>query len=290
MQAMEFKRFSKEIIIILLIAFASCIAYLSYEHINILTMTIQNNYSCELKYAYQENSHRKCRFVFLDLGSNKGVQVRKVYEPWLYPKAPFLKYFDEYFGLVSRTYRRQDVCSFGFEANPRHMPRLKQIEKAYVNKGLSVRFDNYAVSNRSNDTVTVYSETNFDLDWGAGILDTAINNKKNMTKYVVPTMDLADFIRKSVVPLRPERILMKMDIEGSEFIVLPHLYKNGLLCEETITAMAIELHNWARHSFNSLLTIPSLKRLLQAQACKPTLILNLDDETYNTDVDVQPDW
>ncbi|KAH3724904.1 hypothetical protein DPMN_050731 [Dreissena polymorpha] len=238
----------------------------------------------------QKSNKIKCRFVFLDLGSNKGVQVRKVYEPWLYPKTPFLKYFDDYFGPISRTYRRQDVCSFGFEANPRHFTRLKHIEKSYINKGLSVSFENFAVSNRTRDTVTVYSETNFELDWGAGILDTVINNKKNMTKYEVPTMDLAEFIRTSIQPLRPEKVLMKMDIEGSEFIVLPHLHENGLLCYNIITAMAIELHDWAKTSFNFSLTIPSLKGLLQAQACKPTLIMDLDDETYNNDVDVQPDW
>ncbi|KAH3736138.1 hypothetical protein DPMN_042700 [Dreissena polymorpha] len=142
------------------------------------------------------------------------------------------------------------------------MTRVKQIEKSYINKNLSVSFENYAVSNKTRDKITVYSETNFDLDWGAGILDTAINNKKNMTKYDVPTMDLADFIKISIQSLRPEKVLMKMDIEGSEFIVLPHLYKHKLLCENIITAMAIELHAWAKPSFNSSLTIESLTSLL----------------------------
>ncbi|KAH3723872.1 hypothetical protein DPMN_049668 [Dreissena polymorpha] len=120
------------------------------------------------------------------------------------------------------------------------MTRLKHIEKSYIKKILSVSFENYAVSNRTGETVTVYSEKNFDLDWGAGILDTAINNKKTMTKYDVPTMDLAEFIRASIQPLRPEKVLMKMYIEGSEFIVLPHLNENGLLCNSIVTAMAIE--------------------------------------------------
>ncbi|KAH3727508.1 hypothetical protein DPMN_053447 [Dreissena polymorpha] len=111
-----------------------------------------------------------------------------------------------------------------------------------------------------------------------------------MTKYDVPTMDLADFIKTSIQPLRPEKVLMKMDIEGSEFIVVPHLFKHKLLCENSITAIATELHAWAKPSFNSSLTISSLISLFQAQTCKPKLILNMDDEKYNTDVDIQPDW
>ncbi|KAH3846113.1 hypothetical protein DPMN_088408 [Dreissena polymorpha] len=114
------------------------------------------------------------------------------------------------------------------------MARQKHIEKSYINKGLSVSFEYYAVSNRNGDTVTVYSETNFDLDWGAGILDRAFNNKKSITKYDVPTMDLGRFIRISIQSLRPEKVLIKMDIEGSEF-VLPHLYENGLRCDIMIT-------------------------------------------------------
>ncbi|KAH3898131.1 hypothetical protein DPMN_022350 [Dreissena polymorpha] len=236
------ERFRSNTIIIVFILFAGCVVYLSFKSSSKRTETDTNQsyYSDRRNDFDHDNSTKKCRFVFLDLGSNKGVKVRKVYEPWLYPKASFLKYFDEYFGPVSRTYRRQDVCSFGFEANPRHMTRLKQIEKSYINKGLSVSFENYAVSNRTGDTVTVYSETNFDLDWGAEILDTFINNKKNMTKYDVPTIDLAEFIRTSIQPLRPEKVLMKMDKEGSEFIVLPHLNENGLLCYNIITAMTIE--------------------------------------------------
>ena len=55
-----------------------------------------------------------CRWVYLDVGSNIGVQVRKLYEPHLYenPKAPF----DRYFGKqrVSLQFRKH-MCVFGFE-------------------------------------------------------------------------------------------------------------------------------------------------------------------------------
>ena len=49
----------------------------------------------------------KCQFVYLDLGSNKGVQIRKLFEPELYPGAAILPLFDKFFG--GRNQRRKDV-------------------------------------------------------------------------------------------------------------------------------------------------------------------------------------
>ena len=81
-----------------------------------------------------------------------------------------------------------------------------------------------------------------------------------------------------------------MDIEGSELIVLPHLLKKGLLCKSKITKMVIELHSWALKSLQSDLTMDKLKELLANQSCDPTLLIRVDDESYNTDVDVDPAW
>ena len=39
-----------------------------------------------------------CRHVYLDVGSNIGVQVRKLYQPELYPGAGILPVFKEAFG------------------------------------------------------------------------------------------------------------------------------------------------------------------------------------------------
>ncbi len=39
-----------------------------------------------------------CYHVYLDVGSNVGVQVRKLYEPELYPQAAVKPVFDEAFG------------------------------------------------------------------------------------------------------------------------------------------------------------------------------------------------
>ncbi|KAH3691129.1 hypothetical protein DPMN_194089 [Dreissena polymorpha] len=58
--------------------------------------------------------NQDCQFVYLDLGSNKGVQIRKLYEPSLYPGAAIIPFFDKLFGHITKSSRRGNVCSFGF--------------------------------------------------------------------------------------------------------------------------------------------------------------------------------
>ena len=228
----------------------------------------------------------KCQFVYLDLGSNKGVQIRKLFEPELYPGAAILSFFDKFFG--ERKQRRKDVCAFGFEANPRHMARLKYIEAAYTKKGMFVKFHNQAVSNRDNDTVTIYSETDHDIDWGAGIIDNAIHDKENMTRYNVSTVDIAGYISSEIISFKPKKVFVKMDIEGSEFLVLPHLLQKQMLCRGVLTTMGIELHAWAREAMKSDLNMDILKQELKRQTCEPTELIEVDDESYNRDVNKVP--
>ena len=64
-----------------------------------------------------------CHHVYLDVGSNVGVQVCKLFQPSYYPNAPFLTIFDKEFGPVDE--RRTSVCAVGFEPNPHHTKRLK---------------------------------------------------------------------------------------------------------------------------------------------------------------------
>ncbi|XP_052815631.1 uncharacterized protein LOC128242502 [Mya arenaria] len=234
-----------------------------------------------------DNEVRACRYVFLDLGSNKGVQIRKLFEPNLYPNASIIPVFDRVFGNISE--RQRYACAFGFEANPRHMKRLKFIEESYKNKDFRVDFYHLAVSDRDNDTVTIFSETNFDLDWGAGIIDQAINNKANMTKYKVHTVDIVRFIVEIINPLKSKAVFMKMDIEGSEYLVLPHMIKNNILCKDIITSAGIELHEWARKPLKTSLDLSKFKQNLKLQSCVPTSVFPLDDESYNLDVAINPD-
>ena len=43
-----------------------------------------------------------CRHVYLDMGTNTGVQIRKLYQPHLFPNASVLPIFDKFFGPIAK--------------------------------------------------------------------------------------------------------------------------------------------------------------------------------------------
>ena len=67
-----------------------------------------------------------CLHVYLDIGSNLGVQVRKLFQPELYEGAKILQTFNDHFGEVSNR-NDSEICAVGFEPNPEHTKRLQGI-------------------------------------------------------------------------------------------------------------------------------------------------------------------
>ena len=76
----------------------------------------------------QYNSLDGCRFVYLDVGTNIGIQIRKLFEPDLYPNAKIHKIFNKYFGKIN-TRLHSGLCAVGFEPNPNHSPYLQSKKK-----------------------------------------------------------------------------------------------------------------------------------------------------------------
>ena len=76
-----------------------------------------------------------CYHVYLDVGSNIGVQVRKLYEPDLYKDAPFVQLFKEGFGSIQERRKHPEVtdtvCAVGFEPNPHHVKILSGNKTTY---------------------------------------------------------------------------------------------------------------------------------------------------------------
>ena len=109
-----------------------------------------------------------CYHVYLDVGSNIGVQVRKLFQPKEYPGAGAIKVFREAFGewvdtsyltrlMLSPNVTYSDdpayICAVGFEPNPRHAPGLKEIERAYLDCAWRAHFfTETAVSNYTGST------------------------------------------------------------------------------------------------------------------------------------------
>ena len=86
--------------------------------------------------------------MFLDLGSNRGLQIRKLYEPHLFPLAPVLPLYERYFGHPD-TRNNQQICSVGFEPNPAHTAHLQAVAANYSTCGIRViMFTETGVSNK----------------------------------------------------------------------------------------------------------------------------------------------
>ena len=73
--------------------------------------------------------------------------------------------------------------------------------------------------------------------------------------------------------------LVKMDIEGEEFVVLKDMASEGLLCRNSIDTILVEYHRNPRSWVKD-----TLKRMIRRHNCTATDIIEFDDETYLHDV------
>jgi FkbM family methyltransferase len=244
-----------------------------------------------------------CTSVYLDLGSNIGVNVRKLYEAEKYPGAKLSPLFDKHFGDVNA--RRQDagLCVFGFEPNPEHRARLQQLQHAYKDHGWKVHFypsaawrsNGFMALNMSSQRGTNEGDTT-DLGAHLSMKSQAYPGAKEI---MVKTADMAAFIK--ALPVGSVKLL-SMDIEGAEYEVLARLMQESVMCESLVKSAVVEAHEWGEISnwgdartFAASTHPRSFKGIEQRLAqlkdfdwCKPSQVSevqSLDDETYAADVD-----
>ena len=181
-----------------------------------------------------------CQYVYLDVGTNIGIQIRKVFEPELFPEAKVLPIFDEIIGTNRSS--RHDLCVVGFEPNIHHTTRLQELETAYLRRGWRVKIFTETAVALKNGEADFFFDTVAPAQrhqWGASLIpyhetmrdDQGSSDGGKRTaaaKATVHTMDLADYIVRYVAARhhdtgRNHQILMKLDIEGAEHELLPHL-------------------------------------------------------------------
>ena len=133
------------------------------------------------------------RKIFLDLGANNGCSVDL-----------FLKSFAD----------SKDYEIHSFECNPSMLT-------AYKSKYPNFKIYDYAVS-------TFYGEASFRV--GANLSSTLRSDKTtgmfNSKEIKVNCIDISDFIIKNFN--KDDYIILKMDIEGSEYDILPKMLEDGL--------------------------------------------------------------
>ena len=234
-----------------------------------------------------------CSHVYFDMGANIGVQIRKLYEATLYPHAPAVRLFNATFGPAPHC----DVCAIAIEPNPRHALRLAQLKENYHRAGVGVLVLIAAVSDADGVTrLTGFNRTDrwiqrhggVELQVAASVADTFSDTQEaHGDSATVRTVDLARLVHtvdRLLVRMHGGRdaagtkIVMKMDIEGSEHRVLPHLMHTHAMC--LVNRVYMEWHGAAMRSW--------FMAQIAKSPCGPALsgdfrAMRNDDETYRND-------
>ncbi|KAG5180173.1 hypothetical protein JKP88DRAFT_324947 [Tribonema minus] len=241
----------------------------------------------------------QCTGVYFDIGTNVGVQIRKLYEPHLYPGAPVLSLFDETFGK-----RRDGVCAIGIEPNPDHAPRLKALEKAYAARGWKVVVLTSAAASNAHGQLQ-FTHEGANPVRGDGTRDKELSNRASAfgsripggSSYTVQGIDLPHLVKTVTHRVRRHhadsggssadadapKLAMKMDIEGGEEIVIPALVVSGALCE--LDVAFIEFHGFfgAVPTPTNINFEDQLPKLVGSYPHCRVRIVAMDDETYYDD-------
>jgi len=262
------------------------------------------------KHEIQDYAHpawlSSCKQVFLDLGSNKGVNVRKLYEPEKYAGAKLLPEFEKAFGApAARRESNSGLCALGFEPNPEHHSRLDQIETAYAKHGFNVHFYPFAAW-RSDGFMALNTtgKRETESDKSSALFEGAHLSMRSVQwpgskDIMVRTVDTADFVKS--LPAGSLKLLL-MDIEGSEYETLAQMMQKKVMCQGTVDTALVDAHEWGEithwgdsssflegvHPRSYKAVHQRIQQLLEFDWCKPgkvTAIGSMDDESYSTDVD-----
>lgn len=232
-----------------------------------------------------------CGAIFLDVGSNIGVQIRKFYEPERYVDAPAIELFDRVFGSNAERLRRKDICALGLEPNPKHHGRLEELQANATARGWRVHFYPYAAW-KAEGTMTLNmhleSTEKSHLFWDAALDENCTSSCKERNGAEVRTVDLAAFIAS--LPAKSVK-LMKLDIEGAEYETVSRMLQARVLCKGIVDEAFIETHVWGdTSSWNDDRTYDSLEKRVHGASCEgsdlsglPTTMVQMDDESYMYD-------
>jgi hypothetical protein len=298
-----------------------------------------------------------CKHFYWDMGTNIGIQLRKLYEPQHYPRAPVLPFFATHFGAENPSGKTRDnVCAIGFEPGHIHVSRLLALQDSYQKAGYPlVILTSTAVWNE-NGNVTFYDDHYSDKvhnEWGSSV----INYNKQMeahptlsvdidllVHHVMETWDKTTFpnqnpkhdltkdpfayhnedltktlphfhalnpkhhrnshpqqsnlvghssdLQSGIHYFNPKtsKMIAKIDIEGAEFTILPHMALHGSLC--FFDEMLIEWHNGfvskdVANRVYGFLTILRKQPRHDVKNCR-FHIDDLDDESYGDGADMRP--
>ena len=185
-----------------------------------------------------------------------------------------------------------EFCAFGFEPNPAHVPRHLEMEAAYAAVGWRYRLVRAGAGDEDGE-MAFYHVGRGDRALERGFSARAEKckarpgkRKVDCPEEVAKVVRLSGWIDREVhgriIPAKPTeertrrtwteeedeekkgaknistlppKVVMKMDIEFSEFLVLPDLLTSGVLCRD-VDALMVEFHTSKRASGDYPINFP----------------------------------
>lgn len=248
---------------------------------------------------------QSCTSIFLDLGSNNGVSVRKLYEPEKYGGAKLLPHLSAVFGQPDARRApasKTGLCALGLEPNPVHHERLRMVQQSYRKQGWNVHFYPFAAWSKEGSmplNMTGKKEPATEQKAGEGSHLSMRSTARAASRQVATrTVDLAAFIKS--LPEHSVK-LMIMDIEGAEYQSLAQLIQKNVLCHKTVQKALIAAHPWGEithwgdnstfhvgvHPRSFLAIQQRMDQLKEYEWCVPgkvTEVSELDDSMYSQDI------
>lgn len=202
-----------------------------------------------------------CHNVFVDVGANRGEHIEAMFNESFAP-GPVVRAMDTVFGLVPA--RRRTGCAVGIEPNPNQEHHLRNIERRHIANGWrTLVLTRTAARDRTAHSVPFYIDNQSRIsrhhhEWGSSLFSyQTIQTKKGYVPQVrVRSIDLAYWLKNQVLQRtlasQPKSaIILKMDVEGAEFELLPRLLSTGVLC--AMDHVFVEFHDERVGGFAPLL-------------------------------------
>lgn len=222
-----------------------------------------------------------CESFYIDMGTNIGVQIRKLFQPEYYPGAPVLPIFDRFFGDISTRRIQKNICAVGFEMNPKHSTRLESLSTKYNECGFKTKIYTETAVTTYDGNISFWTDNNVNMmEWGASTVYQWIGQNPLQVRAV----NIERFLKTYVLP-HAKIIVAKLDIEGEEKNVLPHLLASGILCKFDYLFLETHERMFAPNDLREFVNFKSkMNDILVNQQCKVE-ITDLDDESYLKDED-----
>ena len=177
-------------------------------------------------------NYKKPKHVFIDCGTNDGKSVKNFIE--LSRKFEVDNFFKSYGYLKNKTWEIHIL-----EANPYFNKILKNLKKDLVKQGHTVILHTKTAAWTKNENLRFYlDKISYPFFWGSSLIkdhpDIVSSNYANIE---VSGIDLAELVKMYD---KDDEIVMKIDIEGTEYPLLLHLIKENAL--NLVDILAVEYH------------------------------------------------